>query len=144
MGTAPTLSPSHGTHSITESQDHRGRKGPLHIPQSNPHLKVSGLSPAVPHLPAAGEPRTGHSAPDVPSSGQTGREKTFPPLLAMLYATHPRAPLAFLATRAHCWLMVNCWSTTGQQLVNCWSIIGHQDTQHCLWRGVSIQFLQSH
>jgi len=28
-------------------------------------------------------------------------------LLAMLLLKHPRIPLAFLATRAHCWLMAN-------------------------------------
>ena len=27
-------------------------------------------------------------------------------LLTMLFLMHPRIPLAFLATRTHCWLMV--------------------------------------
>ena len=32
-------------------------------------------------------------------------------LLATLLLMHPRIPLAFLATRAHCWLMANLLST---------------------------------
>ena len=32
-------------------------------------------------------------------------------LLATLLLMHPRIPLAFLAARAHCWLMVNLSST---------------------------------
>ena len=41
-------------------------------------------------------------------------------------------PLAFLATRAHCWVMTNCWSTRTPLtsgaicwlLVNCWPTVG--------------------
>ena len=41
-------------------------------------------------------------------------------------------PWVFLATRAHCSLMGNLWSTTGQLLVNYWATIalfGHQGTR---------------
>ena len=36
--------------------------------------------------------------------------------MAMLCAMHPGVPLSFLATRAHCWLVVNVRSTIGQLL----------------------------
>jgi len=42
-------------------------------------------------------------------------------LLATLWAIHPRVPLAFLATRAHRWFVINYQSTIGQLLVNPWS-----------------------
>ena len=32
-------------------------------------------------------------------------------LLATIFVLHPKIPLAFLATRAHCWLMANLMST---------------------------------
>ena len=32
-------------------------------------------------------------------------------LLATFFLMYPRMPLAFLATRAHCWLMVHLLST---------------------------------
>jgi len=39
------------------------------------------------------------------------KQRTSLNLLATLFLMHPRMPLAFLATRAHCWLMVNLSST---------------------------------
>ena len=42
---------------------------------------------------------------------QSGR-RTSLVLLATLLLMHPRIPLAFLATRAHCWLMDNLSSTS--------------------------------
>jgi len=35
-------------------------------------------------------------------------------MLVPLCTMHPREPLTFLATGAHCWLVVNCWTTVGQ------------------------------
>jgi len=54
-----------------------------------------------------GEPRIGHSILNVASPGQRrGRGGiTSLNLLATLFVMHPRMPLAFLASRAHSWLM---------------------------------------
>ena len=64
-----------------------------------------------------------------PSSAPPGQSRGVqhpPALLAALWATHHRVPLALLATRAHCWLVVNRWPTVGHLLVllstraHCW------------------------
>ena len=44
-----------------------------------------------------------------PRSEQRGRITSLT-LLAMFFLMHPRTPLAFLATRAQCWLMGNLLS----------------------------------
>ena len=44
-------------------------------------------------------------------------------LLAMLFLVHPGIPLAFLATRAHCWLMANLLAN--QDAVG---LLGHEGT----------------
>ena len=75
-------------------------------------------------LPGTGEPHAGQSVPDVAFLGQSRGEQHLPALLAVLCAMHPGVPLAFLATRAHCWLMVNCWPTIGQSE----HLLGHHGT----------------
>ena len=46
-----------------------------------------------------------------PHQGRVERRITSLSLLAMLFIMYCRIPLAFLATRTHCWLMVNLLST---------------------------------
>lgn len=61
--------------------------------------------PAVPCLPGAGKPSTGCSSP-----GQTEGRSTSPTCWPHC-SVPPSVPLAFLASRAYCWLMARCWST---------------------------------
>lgn len=82
-----------------------------------PSLLLPPGSPSTSCLPGAGEPRTGCSAPAAVSSVQSRVENGRNPLalLAMLCAIHPRVPMAFLATRAHCWFMVTLLTTRTSQ-----------------------------
>jgi len=73
----------------------------------------TGLSLGVPWLSRTEEPTARHITPNVASSGQSregrGRGDHLPwPAGHTLF----NAPLAFLATRAHCWLMANLLSTS--------------------------------
>jgi len=47
---------------------------------------------------------------DLPRAEQRGRNTSFA-MLAVLFVTHPKEPLAFLATRAHCWFIVTLLAT---------------------------------
>ena len=120
--------------------------GPHHL------YTLTGLSPAVPFLPGAEEPITGCSAPGVPppraeqrggappcpaghapctSGGLLGHQGTLMVYDQPAVSCWPtRTPLAFLATRTHCCLMVSCWSTVGQPLANQDTIgsVGHGGT----------------
>ena len=83
----------------------------------------------VNHWPTVGQPLVNHSQLLVncwstvglplancwATVGQPGPSLT---LLAVLWARHPRVPWDSLATRAHCWLLVSFWSTTGLPSVN--------------------------
>ena len=54
-----------------------------------------------------GEPRTECSTQDVASPGQSRGEGSPPLTCWQCSLLHPGIPLAFLSTRAHCWLMVS-------------------------------------
>lgn len=90
---------------VTESQNHRGWKGPLLFPKgtalglsSCPHQEVLqaphlctllwALSSSS-YLPAAGKPHTVLCVPDVPSPGQSTGKKTLLHPVAMLFVMHP-------------------------------------------------------
>lgn len=66
----------------------------------------SGLSLWGPCLFWNAESRTGHSTPDMTSSGQGRWGGWAGKLLAILFLVCPRIPLVFYATRAHCWLRI--------------------------------------
>jgi len=46
-----------------------------------------------------------------PHQGRVKLRITSLDLLAMLFLMHPKIPLAFLATRTHCWFTANLLST---------------------------------
>jgi len=65
----------------------------------------SGSSPTAPHVSCTGGPSPGPVLQMGPHEGRIERDNH--PILLM----EPRLPLAFLAVRAHCWLMFSCSST---------------------------------
>ena len=68
---------------------------------STSYCPLAGVSSVCPCLYCSGEPRTGHRAPGVASP------VTSLDLLVILLLMQPWMPLAFFATRSHCWLI---WS----------------------------------
>jgi len=71
------------------------------------------------------------------NSSQRWLGQHLPALLATLCNAR-RFPLAFLATRAPCWLIVNYWSTDGQPLVNQTICVTFSATRAPCWLMVTV------
>lgn len=74
-------------------------------------LRSFGLFPACQCHSCSGQPWTGLSMPSVPSPVLRREEGSPLYLLVIICIMKPRIPLAFLAGRIHCWLMVSLLST---------------------------------
>lgn len=80
------------------------------VPQSSLWTHA-GLTPVSPFLSCVGEPRAGHSTPDVVSAVLSrGGGSPLSHLLAVLFLMQPRRLLATFVIRVHCWLVNSCLS----------------------------------